>query len=146
MSLMLVHAHSGLRWVVLALLIAAIFKSLIKWRSNAPYFEADRRLNFFAMLSAHVQLVLGLILYFTSDKVSFSGEAMKVPLTRFYTAEHFVMMLLAIVLITVGYSRSKKATEDVQKFRVVFVYFTLALLVLLAGIPWPFRGFGSGWF
>jgi len=142
----LLHAHSGLRWVVLLLLVVALFKALIKWRSNAPYTDGDRKLNLFTMISAHVQLVLGLVLIFLSPKVQFTAAAMKEPVSRFFTAEHSVMMLLAIVLITIGYSRSKRAAEDAQKFRSIFTYFVLALLVLLAGIPWPFRNLGAGWF
>jgi hypothetical protein len=140
------HTHSGFRWIVLILLVSAAFKALMKWRSNAPFTEGDRKLNLFTMIAAHVQLLVGLVLYFISDKVDFSGEAMKVPITRFFTAEHSVMMLLAIVLITLGYSKSKKATEDASKLKTAFTYFFIALMVLLAGIPWPFRGFGSGWF
>lgn len=142
----LVHAHSGLRWVVLLLLVIATFKALLKWRSNATFTDGDRKLNLFTMISAHIQLVLGLVLFFLSPKVIFSAEAMQSPITRFFTAEHSVMMLLAIVLITIGYTRSKKAIEDSQKFRSAFIYFLIALIVLLAGIPWPFRELGAGWF
>jgi len=142
----IIHAHSGFRWIVLIVLIAATFKALLKWRSNAPYTEADRKLNFFTMLSAHFQLLLGLALYFMSDKVAFSGETMKVAVTRFFTVEHGVIMLLVIALITIGYTKSKNATEEAIKFRTTFRYYLAALILALAGIPWPFRGFGSGWF
>ena len=142
----LLHAHSGLRWIILLLLISAVFKSLIKWRSNAPYTEGDRKLNFFTMLSTHIQLLLGLVLYFISDKVVFSGDAMKVPASRFFTVEHNLLMLIAILLITMGYTRSKKMPEDARKYRLTLIYFTVALIIILIGIPWPFRGFGSGWF
>lgn len=142
----LTHAHSGFRWIVLLLLVVAVFKALIKWRSNAPYTDGDRKLNLFTMISAHVQLILGLVLFFISPKVSLTGAAMKDPILRFFTAEHSVLMLLAIVLITIGYSRSKKAAVDAQKFRWAFIYFLLALVVMLIGIPWPFRGLGTGWF
>ncbi len=143
---MLVHAHSGLRWVVLLLLIAAIFKALIKWRSNAPFTEGDRKLNLFTMISAHVQFLLGLVLFFISPKVNLSGLDMKNPIERFFTMEHSVMMILAIVLITLGYTKSKKAVEENKKFKTAFTYFLIALLVLIAGIPWPFRNLGAGWF
>jgi hypothetical protein len=142
----IIHAHSGFRWIVLILLVAATFKALLKWRSNAPFTEADRKLNFFTMLAAHLQLLLGLALYFMSDKVAFSGDTMKVAITRFFTAEHSLMMLVAIALITIGYTKSKKATEEALKFRTTFRYYLAALILVLAGIPWPFRGFGTGWF
>lgn len=146
---MLVHAHSGLRWVVLILLVAATFKALLKWRSNAPFTEGDRKLNLFTMIGAHVQLVIGFALYFISPKVvEFSkfGEAMKETVSRFYAVEHTIGMLLAIILITIGYSKSKKATDENKKFKTAFIFFGLALLIVLASIPWPFRIPGAGWF
>ena len=56
------------------------------------------------------------------------------------------LMLIFIVLVTVGYAKSKRAVEDAQKFRIAFIYYLLALIVLLLGIPWPFRNLGAGWF
>ena len=143
---MLVHAHSGLRWVVLLLLIAATYKALMKWQSKAPFTEGDRKLNLFTMISAHVQLLLGLALYFMSPKVNFSGEAMKEAVSRFYLVEQSFTMILAIILITVGYSRSKKAVDKIKKFKTTFTYFLIALILILVGIPWPFRIPGAGWF
>ncbi len=140
----LLHAHSGLRWVVLALLIAATFMALLKWRSNATYTDGSRKLNLFTMISMHVQLLLGLALFFMSDKVDFSQ--MKEAMYRFFSVEHSVMMLLAIALVTIGHSKSKKATEDTRKFRAIFIFYGLALLLVLVAIPWPFRGWGNGWF
>lgn len=143
---MLIHAHSGLRWVVLFLLVAATFKALMKWRSKAPFTEGDRKLNLFTMISAHVQLLLGLILYFTSPKVNFAAEAMKETVSRFYLVEHSFTMILAIILITIGYSKSKRMADENKKFKTVFTFFVIALLLILAGIPWPFRIPGAGWF
>lgn len=142
----LIHAHSGIRWIILILLVASIFKSLLKWKSNAPYTDGDRKLGFFTMLSAHIQLLLGLTLYFLSDKVAFSADAMKVALTRFFTAEHSLMMVIAIALITFGYIKAKRAVEEVKKYSISFWFNLIALLIILAFIPWPFRGFGTGWF
>lgn len=140
----LIHAHSGLRWIVLVLLIAATFKALMKWRSNVNYSAGDRKLNLFAMISMHVQLLLGLALFFMSDKVNFSQ--MKDAMYRFFTVEHSVMMLLAIALVTIGHSKSKKAADDAGKFRTIFIFYGIALLLILVAIPWPFRGWGNGWF
>ncbi len=143
----LLHAHSGFRWIVLVLLVVAVLKSLIKWRSNAPYTEGDRKLNLFTMLATHIQFTVGVILYFISPKVQFVGSVMKEAALRFFTVEHTLMMLIAIALITVGHSKSKKASGDAQKSRSVFIYYLLALLVILVSIPWPFRELlGAGWF
>ena len=140
----LIHAHSGLRWVVLLLLIAAIFKALMKWRSNVNYSEADRKLNLFAMISMHVQLVLGLALFFMSGRVDFAQ--MKDAMFRFFTVEHTLMMFIAIALVTIGHIKSKKAADDAKKFKTIFIFYGIALLLVLLAIPWPFRGFGNGWF
>jgi NADH:ubiquinone oxidoreductase subunit 2 (subunit N) len=73
---------------------------------------------------------------------------MKNNVFRFFTVEHSLMMLIAIVLITVGHSKAKKATTDEKKFKTLAIFFTLALIIILAAIPWPFRevGMGRGWF
>jgi uncharacterized membrane protein YphA (DoxX/SURF4 family) len=140
----LIHAHSGLRWVVLLLLLAATFMALLKWRSNASYTGGDRRTNLFTMVSMHIQLVLGLALFFMSGRVDFSQ--MKDAAFRFFSVEHSTMMLVAIALVTIGHSKAKKAEEDARKFRTVFIFYGIALLLVLAGIPWPFRGFGNDYF
>lgn len=143
---MLVHAHSGLRWVMLVLLVAATFKALLKWKSKAPFTEGDRKLNLFTMITAHVQLLLGLALYFISPKVNFAGEAMGDSLQRLYLLEHPLTMLIAIVLITIGYSKSKNAVEENKKFKTAFSFFAIALILILIRTPWPFLDPAAGWF
>ena len=140
----LIHAHSGLRWVVLALLIAATFMAVLKWRSNAPYTDGGRKLNLFTMISMHVQLLIGLALFFMSGRVDFSQ--MKDAMFRFFSVEHSLMMLIAIALVTIGHSKSKKATEEPKKHKTIFIFYGIALLLVLVVIPWPFRGWGNGWF
>jgi hypothetical protein len=140
----LIHAHSGLRWVVLGLLLAAIFKSLMKWRSNVNYSDSDRKLNLFTMISMHVQLLLGIALFFMSGRVDFSQ--MKDAMFRFFSVEHTTMMLIAIILVTIGHAKSKKIADETQKHKTIFTFYLLALLLVLVAIPWPFRGWGNGWF
>ncbi|MEK7253387.1 MAG: cytochrome B, partial [Bacteroidota bacterium] len=96
------HSHSGLRYVVLALLLAAIFKNFLKWQSKAPFTDGDRKLNLFTMTSAHIQLLLGIVMYLISPKVQFNAGMMKDSMLRFFTIEHNLMMLIAIALITIG--------------------------------------------
>ena len=67
-------------------------------------------------------------------------------LYRFYTVEHTTGMLIAIILITIGYSRSKRASEAVTKQRLIGIFYGIGLLLILASIPWPFRIPGAGWF
>jgi heme A synthase len=139
----LTHAHSGLRYVVLALMLAAIFKAF----TSKQYTEGTRKLNLFAMISVHIQIVIGLILYFTSEKVRFFEETMSSSFYRFFAVEHIFGMLVAMALVTIGHSKAKKATTDVEKFKKIKVFYTLALIIILATIPWPFReALGGKWF
>jgi len=136
----LIRAHSGLRYVVLALLIAAIFVAYSNWKNRS---EGDSKIYLFAFISTHVQLLLGLVLYTMSAKVNFSLISEKV--FRFYSIEHVFMMIIAIVLITVGRIRSKKLT-GAAKHKTVLYYYALGLIIILAAIPWPFRNLGAAWF
>jgi Na+/serine symporter len=143
---LLLHAHSGLRWFVLLTLIVAIFNSIGKTSGKKPFQSRDARLSLMALIFVHIQLLLGLILYFVSPKVIFSAESMGNDMARFYLVEHLVTMLLAVILITVGYSRAKRAIDEGKKYRNILVFYIIGLLLIIAGIPWPFRNFGAGWF
>lgn len=140
----LVHAHSGLRWVALILLIVAVITAIGKWQIRGAYTDGNRKLYLFTLISIHTQLVIGLILLFISPKVNFSMMSDK--LYRFYSVEHTTGMLIAIILITIGYSRSKRASDATTKQRLVGIFYGLGLLLILASIPWPFRIVGAGWF
>ena len=137
------HLHSGLRWVVLILLIWAIANAF-----SAKHFEKKHKMvNLFAMVTLHIQLVIGLIQYFTSAKVQFSEGWMQNPLLRFYGMEHLAGMLLAIILITIGYSKAKRKENDADKFKVIRLFYSIGLIIILLSIPWPFRAnLGGGWF
>jgi uncharacterized membrane protein len=137
------HLHSGLRWVALILLIWAIANAF-----SAKHFEKKHKLiNLFAMVTLHIQLVIGLIQYFTSAKVQFYDGWMENKLLRFYGMEHLAGMLLAIILITIGYSKAKRKVNDVDKFKVIRLFYSIGLIIILLSIPWPFRAYlGGGWF
>jgi membrane protein DedA with SNARE-associated domain len=139
----LVRTHSGLRWVVLALMIYAIFNAL---RKKDFYAKSDRLLNMFAMVSLHIQLVIGLILYFTSAKVSFVEGWMKNQLLRFYGMEHISLMIIAIILVTIGHAKAKRASEPAKKHKTILLFYAIGLILILASIPWPFRKLGADWF
>lgn len=140
----LVHAHSGLRWIALILLLAAVVTAIGKWQSRGGYTEGNRKLYLFTLISIHTQLILGLLLLFISPKVNFSLLSEK--LYRFYSVEHTVGMLLAITLVTIGYSRSKRASDATTKQRLIGIFYGLGLVLILVSIPWPFRIVGAGWF
>jgi len=88
-----------------------------------------------------------LVLYlWLSPKVSFEGNVMGDSMTRFYTVEHLVGMLIGIALVTVGYSRAKRQAELNKGWKSIGTFYLIGLLVILASIPWPFRNLGAGWF
>jgi len=141
---MLVHAHSGLRWLVLGLLIFAIYNALAGKKS---YDKKDKMINLFAMVSLHIQLLLGLILYYTSGNVSFEEGWMKNPITRFYGMEHLLGMLLAIVIVTIGRKMAEKKESPEEKNKKILVWYTIGLVLIIASIPWPFReALNGSWF
>ena len=132
----LLKFHSGLRYIVLLLLVLALIQALAGWFGNKTYSEGNRKLNLFAMISAHVQLLTGLILYFFSPFVKYNemAVAMKDASLRYWTVEHLAMMIFALVLITVGHARAKKAGEAAAKHRTISIFYGLALVVILAAI------------
>lgn len=135
------HLHSLNRYILLALMLIVIFSSLKKWLGKKEYTPLDNKLNLFAFISAHTQLLIGLILYFISDWVNFSAPFVSKSY-RFFTIEHLVAMLIAIMLITFGRTKVKKLTDSVTKHKRTFIYYIIALVIILASIPWPFRNLG----
>lgn len=144
----LLHLHSGTRWIILILLVLAILNSYTNWKMGKGFGVKDKLTALFTLIFSHLQLTVGLIMYFwdARNRVQFSGDMMKDSVLRFYTIEHFMMMIAAVALITIGYSRSKKSDSDKAKHRKIFVWYGIALLVILAAIPWPFRIEGANWF
>ena len=134
--LTLKHLHSGWRYVVLVLLLLAILNALNGWLGKGNYSGSSRKLNLFTLISAHLQFVFGLILYFFSPKVRTDdmGMAMKDAISRYWTVEHAIMMLLAIVLITIGHSKSKKALVGSVKHRNIAIFYILALVIIIVAI------------
>ena len=145
MNTFLTSMHSGLRWIVLLLLIYSIVNSIIR---RNTYEKKDRLLYMFTMVSMHIQLLLGLVLYFfISGKVQFIEGWMKVKLYRFYSMEHLIGMILAITLVTLGHIASKKQTESSAKHKRILIWYSIGLILILAFIPWPFRaGLLGQWF
>jgi Co/Zn/Cd efflux system component len=142
----LLHAHSGLRWIALTLIVVAILNALTSKGKNA-YVKKDKMINLFAMISLHTQLLIGFVLYFISPRVQFTKGWMADASLRFHGMEHLVGMLLAIVIITIGRKKAEKATTNHLKHKKILTSYTLGLILILAFIPWPFREvLGGAWF
>ncbi|NRA49003.1 MAG: cytochrome B [Phaeodactylibacter sp.] len=138
------HAHSGLRWLLLAALIYALIKGYQSWKGGKAFNKPSALIG---LILSHIQLIIGLLLYFVfSPLVNFEEGFMKNAVTRFYSVEHLFTMILAIILITVGYSRGKRKPTGDAAGKSIFVFYLIGLVLILLGIPWPFRGLGAAWF
>lgn len=136
----LLHTHSGLRYIVLLLLVVVVAKSMVGLISKKPFEKADEKLTLFLMIATHIQLLVGLILYFVSPFVQFGANTMKDAVTRYWTVEHAFVMLIAIVCITMARTSTKKLTESKAKHKRVFIMTSLALILIVAGIIMSGRG------
>jgi uncharacterized membrane protein YozB (DUF420 family) len=139
-------SHSGLRWVVLILLIYAIVNAFNS-KSKNKYEKRDKMINLFAMISLHVQLIIGLILYFLSPKVVFPDGWMKISQARFFGLEHILLMIIAIAIVTIGRKKAEKENVSRNKHAKIAVWYLIGLILIFASIPWPFRNLGvTTWF
>ena len=145
--------HSFIRWVILILELVVIYKSYTGMTARRAFTEGDKKAGLFLMISAHTQLLVGIYLYLAGpwglaniQNLGF-GEVMKDHVARFYAVEHIFGMLVAIVLITIGRGVVKKKIPDAVKHKRAFWFFLIALVIILATIPWPFRaGIARPWF
>lgn len=139
-----------MRWVVLALIVVTIVKAWSAKRNASGFSAGQAKLGLFSMISLHIQLLLGLALYFMKGWASMLGTpgVMSSTVMRFFAVEHLVGMLIAIIFGTLGHSLVKRASTDELKNRRQFRYFLIALVIIVASIPWPIRpGFEAyGWF
>jgi hypothetical protein len=132
------HLHSALAYVVLLLLIVAVGMAKYGFFFKKPFTETQRKVTLFALIGSHVQLLIGLAIYFISPLgfSNLSGETMGDSMARLYALEHPLINIIALVLITVGFSTAKRLTEDKKKhFRIVLMY-GFGLLLILSRIPW----------
>ena len=135
------HLHNTLRWLILLSLVITLVKYISGWLGNQPWKKTDNILGIVFTSLMDLQLLTGLVLYFflspvTKLAMADFGAAMKDSGIRFYAVEHFSMMLIAVVLVHIGRAKSKKAKTDLAKFKTVTIFFLLALVIILAAIPW----------
>lgn len=149
----LLHLHNVLRWVIFVLLLVSIIKAFTGWQNKKTFSPGDKKVWLFTMISAHITLLIGLYQVgfgrygmFTTSLPE-GTSLMKDKFFRFFWVEHPVGMILAIVFITLAHGMSKKAVPAQVKYKKAFWYFLLALIIILATVPWPFREVvGRPWF
>ncbi|WP_026967453.1 hypothetical protein [Algoriphagus terrigena] len=133
------HLHSGIAYLALLALVLVIFYALFGTLSGREFTEKDRKIALIAFILSHIQLLVGLILYFVSP-LGFSlltgGGAMSDATARLTAVEHPLINIIAIILITVGYSRAKKISTSRGKFRSIYMMYAIGLVLILSRIPW----------
>lgn len=148
----LLHLHSAGRWIVLILLLIAIFNSAVA--GSRPFIKSDNRTGLFVTIFADLMLLIGIVLWFIGPwgyktiQQNGMSEVMSNATTRFYVIEHLVGMLIAIILLHIGKAQARKPIGDKAKHRRTVIFYTIALIIILLSIPWPFReiGAGRGWY
>lgn len=139
-ALQIVHSY----WAYLVVLVVtlATINALIGFFGKKEYAPKDFRISLFALITTHLQLLIGIILFFVSPKVLWFKEGVKVgdimgdPLLRLYNVEHPLTLILTVVFITVGYSKHKKKLTSIPKFKTLAIFYTIALILMLSRIPW----------
>jgi hypothetical protein len=111
------------------------------WMNKSAHNSLDEKLGFWLFMVTHIQLLLGIILFFVSPAVVFSGASMKDPIARYWLVEHSTMMLIAIILITLARITTKKITDSTAKYKKLFIYNAIALLLIVVAIMQSGRGF-----
>jgi hypothetical protein len=134
--------HSWLRWAVIIAGLLAVARALAGARTRRPFTPLDQSTARGFTLALDVQLLLGLVLHlgvspFTTEAFGDFGATMRNAPLRFFVVEHPVGMLIAVALAHIGNARLKKRSESAARHKIAFVFFGLALLIILLSIPWP---------
>lgn len=138
----LLFLHSITRWLVLVSLVYAVYRAAKGYWQHAVFSQGDNSLRHITATVAHIQLVIGVILYFKSPIVQYFWQhtaiAAKEMELLFFGLIHMLMMITAIVLITMGSALAKRKTSNGDKYKTMLTWFGIALFIILISIPWPF--------
>ncbi|HKJ79978.1 MAG TPA: hypothetical protein VKA10_10600 [Prolixibacteraceae bacterium] len=137
----LLHTHNLFRWLVLLVALLAIGLAFSGWLGKRDWKKIDNISGLLLTMFVDIQLLVGIILYAFVSPITRSafadfGAAMKNEMLRFYAVEHFTMMIIALIVIHIGRSKSKKAVLVNKKHRLAAIFYTIGLIIILAGIPW----------
>jgi len=143
--------HSLLRWVVLGAAVIALLRAFGGWSSGRPWTPTDEKVGKQFILFLDLQFVVGLLLYvafspLTTAAFADFGAAMRDSIMRFWAVEHITAMVIALALAHIGRVKARKLVDNRSRHRTTAIYFGLALLLILASIPWPFMAAGRALF
>ena len=130
------QAHSGWAYLVIVFLLIAVINAFIGLSSKKEFTDKDRKLALFALIFTHIQFLFGIVLYFVSPLGKAVLGQMKDPALRLTSLEHQLINIIAIILITIGWSKHKKLTTSNAKFKTFAIFYTLGLILILSRIPY----------
>ncbi|MBK8955031.1 MAG: hypothetical protein IPM34_05680 [Saprospiraceae bacterium] len=137
---LLLSLHSWMRWVVLSLGVYALYTNYRGWKFGLLYGGYYKKINTWFLASLHTQLVLGFIMYFGTSTLMKGiladfGASMKMAESRFWSVEHMMGMVVGILIAQIGSIRAKKACDGTSAFKTAFIWFGVALAIILLMIP-----------
>lgn len=142
MSTAVQYLHSGWAYLVLIMLFIAVTNAIFGLIGKRPFEFRDFRINLFTLIVTHLQILIGLILFFVSPMVQWFNSGfdksliMKDSTLRLINMEHPLMMIIGITLITIGFSRHKKREDAKFKYRTILIFYGIGLILILGRIPW----------
>lgn len=134
--------HSYWAYLVLLIIILATINALKGFFTKSEFKSQDFRISLFALIATHIQIILGILVYIYSPfamgaiKEQGMSAVMKDSMMRLFSIEHPLIMLIAVVLITIGYSKHKKKEDSNSRFKTLAIFYTIALVLVLSRIPW----------
>ncbi|TPD66866.1 hypothetical protein [Flavobacterium microcysteis] len=143
----LTFLHSTLRWFVLISLVISLYKAYRGYSQKTTFTKTDNAIRHWTATIAHLQLMVGITLYFQSPIIKYFLKNFSTAKENFdllfFGLIHSTLMLIAIVIVTIGSALSKRKTLDNEKFKTMLVWYGLALLLIFVAIPWPFSPFAN---
>ena len=134
--------HAWGRWLIILFMLIVLVRSIIGWKGKRAFEKTDNTMSLLLMIFCDVQLLTGLVLYIwlspqTTAAFHNFGAAMKDSVARFWAVEHITGMIISLALVHVARSKSKRAVAATMKHKYLFIFTCLALIIMLAVIPWP---------
>lgn len=143
----LLGLHSFTRWLVLTFLVYSIYRAYIGYANNKTFSKTDNAFRHWTATVAHIQLMIGMILYTQSPIVKYFWSETEIGLQNFdltfYGVIHIFLMLTAIVVLTIGSALAKRKPTDKEKFKAMLVWFSVALIIIFIAVPWSFSPLSS---
>ena len=132
--------HSYWAYLLLLIVTLATFNAIFKFFGKKEFHNNDLRITLFALIVSHIQLLMGLVLYFVSPNglsaIKENGMGGLTSFARQLAVEHPFVGILGVILITIGFSKYKKKLTATNKFKTISIFYVIALLLFLSRIPW----------